>query len=889
LLGVPHPDPKTGDPDRDRYVFERDVVLVHAGEKHTIGFIDLYKHGFFVLEAKQGSEVDSKKIGTARRATPAWNVAMQDAFGQALTYVTTIEPPPPFLIVTDIGYCFDLYASFDGTRNYRKFPDALNSRISVQTLSADDVETLRTIFTDPLSLDPSKRAAMVTREIAAHVAKLAVALEQAGHDPEKVAKFLMRCLFTMFAEDVGLLPKGIFADALDKQWFEHPEAFVGGVEDLWAKMNEGGYVFGIAEKIWEFDGGLFADPTALPLTKDQLWILGYAAKQNWAEVEPAIFGTLLERALHPKERHRLGAHFTPRAYVERLVRPTIEEPLRAEWDNVRAQVQALVAAEDPDKNIKAVAQARKIVNEFYDRLTRIRVLDPACGSGNFLYVALDLFKRLENEIIDQLDNLGEDRTRVIFTRTLSGRMVTPEQFHGIEIKPWAKEITELVLWIGWLQWQTRTREWKTHPREPILRDYKNIECRDAVLAYDEKIPLLDGNGEPVTQWNAERMKPHPVTGEPVPDEIARIPVYEYVKPRKTVWPEADFIVGNPPFIGNKRMREELGDGYVDALRNVYADVPGSVDYVMYWWNHAAKLLRDGPIRRFGLITTNSITQAFNRQVVQEQLRNNPPISLTFAIPDHPWVDSSTGSAVRVAMTSAAKGSSDGVLVEVISERETGNDAIEIVTRERRGRIHENLSVGADVTLAVKLRANSRICWQGCKLVGAGFQISPSLREDLVRQRPTSQQVVRAYWSGSDLTKEREPRYVIDLFGLDLESARSTYPEALQYLTTHVQPERAQNRDRVFREKWWLFGRPRPDLRAALSGLSRYIVTSEVAKHRSFTFLSWPDDLIDGSVIAVAADESFTLGILSSRAHLVWLLAAGGTLERSSAISHRDLL
>jgi hypothetical protein len=157
LLGVPHPDPKTGDPDRDRYVFERDVVLVHAGEKHTIGFIDLYKHGFFVLEAKQGSEVDSKKIGTARRATPAWNVAMQDAFGQALTYVTTIEPPPPFLIVTDIGYCFDLYASFDGTRNYRKFPDALNSRISVQTLSADDVETLRTIFTDPLSLDPSKK------------------------------------------------------------------------------------------------------------------------------------------------------------------------------------------------------------------------------------------------------------------------------------------------------------------------------------------------------------------------------------------------------------------------------------------------------------------------------------------------------------------------------------------------------------------------------------------------------------------------------------------------------------------------------------------------------------------------------------------------------------
>lgn len=471
VLGVAHPNPKTGDPDRDRYVFERDVVLVHGGERQTIGFIDLFKHGCFVLEAKQGSEADSKKIGTARRGTPAWNAAMQEAYGQALTYTNTIEPPPPFVIVTDIGYCFDLYACFDGTRNYRKFPDALDSRISVQTLSPENLETLGTIFSDPFSLDPSKRTAKITREIAAHVARLAAALEDAGHDPEKVAKFLMRCLFTMFAEDVGLLPKGIFADALEKQWSEHPEAFVGGVQDLWAKMNEGGYVFGVAQKIWQFDGGLFADPTALPLTKEQLWILGFAAKQDWSEVEPAIFGTLLERALDPKERHRLGAHYTPRAYVERLVRPTIEEPLRAEWDNVRAQVQALVAAEDPEKNIKAVAQARKIVNEFFDRLTRIRVLDPACGSGNFLYVALDLFKRLENEIIDQLDNLGEDRTHVIFARTMSGRMVTPEQFHGIEIKPWAKEITELVLWIGWLQWQMRTRDWKTHPHEPILTDY----------------------------------------------------------------------------------------------------------------------------------------------------------------------------------------------------------------------------------------------------------------------------------------------------------------------------------------------------------------------------------------------------------------------------------
>jgi hypothetical protein len=308
LLGVPHPDPATGDSDRDQYVFERDAVLLK--EKQTIGKIDLYKRGCFILEAKQGSEAESKKIGTARRDTPSWNVAMQKAFGQALTYATTIDRPPPFVIVTDIGYCFDLYAAFDGTRNYLKFPDALSSRIFVEHLARDPehIKTLRAIFTDPLALDPSKRSAKVTREIAGHVANLAKALEQSGYEPEKVAKFLMRCLFTMFAEDVELLPKGIFADALKNRWIENPEVFPSEVEDLWKRMNEGGYLFG-AGKIWQFNGGLFADPSALPLTKDQLWILGYAAQSNWADVEPAIFGTLLERALDPKERHRLGAHY----------------------------------------------------------------------------------------------------------------------------------------------------------------------------------------------------------------------------------------------------------------------------------------------------------------------------------------------------------------------------------------------------------------------------------------------------------------------------------------------------------------------------------------------------------------------------------------------------
>jgi hypothetical protein len=281
----------------------------------------LYKHGCFILEAKQGSESDSKKIGSARRGTAAWNVAMTEAFGQALQYASTVEQPPPFLIVTDIGYCFDLYASFDGSRRYRKFPDALSSRINLERIGDEEnLATLRAIFTDPHSLDPSKRTARMTRDIAGYLARLAKSLDDAGHAPELVAKFLMRCLFTMFAEDVELLPKGIFADALRNRWVDHPESFTGEVAELWRRMNEGGFLFG-AGNIWKFNGGLFADPIALPLNRQQLLILRMAVEANWSDVEPAIFGTLLERALDPKERHRLGAHYTPRAYVERLVRP----------------------------------------------------------------------------------------------------------------------------------------------------------------------------------------------------------------------------------------------------------------------------------------------------------------------------------------------------------------------------------------------------------------------------------------------------------------------------------------------------------------------------------------------------------------------------------------
>jgi DNA-binding FrmR family transcriptional regulator len=874
VLGVAHPDPKTGDPDSDHYVFERDVALVHDGAKHTIGFIDLYKRGAFILEAKQGSEAESKKIGTARRATPAWNIVMQDAFGQALGYAATIEPPPPFIIITDIGYCFDLYAAFDGTRNYRKFPDALSSRISLDVLERDPakVELLRAIFTDPHALDPSKRSARVTREIAGHIATLSRTLEEAGHAPEVVAKFLMRCLFTMFAEDVDLLPKGIFAQALNEQWIENPAAFPGELGDLWKTMNAGGSLFR-AGKIWKFNGGLFADPVALPLTKEQLRVLAAAAGCNWSDVEPAIFGTLLERALSPKERHSLGAHYTPRAYVERLVKPTIEEPLRAEWDTVRAQVQKLIAESDPDANRKAVAEAQRLVGDFYDRLTTIRVLDPACGSGNFLYVALDLFKRIENEALDLLSNLGDSRP--LFAP--SGRVVTPEQFLGIEIKPWAKEITELVLWIGFLQWQIRTRGWKSHPTEPILRDYHNIECRDAVLAYDRKEPLLGDDGKPVTRWDGETMKLHPVTGEEVPDESAQVPVYRYVNPRKAEWPAAEFIVGNPPFVGGWRMRSAFGDGYVEALWSTFPEMPEKADFVMYWWEQAANRLRTSGLRRFGLITTNSITQVFQRRVLESHLSEGA--SIVFAVPDHPWVDAADGAAVRIAMTVTEKGTTTGRLLLIRNEREGADGICLMDAIESNGQIHADLTIGAAVVSAKPLRSNDGITSPGVQLYGDGFIVASDVSGRWKDDADTARQagVLRRYLNGKDLMQTSRDVEVIDFFGYDEERARLDHPALYQHVLERVKPERAQNRRESIRRTWWRFGWERPVLRDQLRELHRFIVTPETAKHRVFAFLE-AAVLPDNRLTVIASMDAFVLGVLSSRPHGTWAKAAGGTLE-----------
>lgn len=853
LLGEAPPNPAREDTRDNDYVFERRVIFKHGDGSSSEGRIDCYKRGHFVLEAKK------LKQGPQTRG---FDDAMLRARAQAEGYARALpadEGRPPFIVTVDVGHVLEIYAEFSCSgATYTPFPDPRSHRIPLAALADDAIRgRLKAIWSNPLSLDPAHAAARATRQIAEALAGVAKALEAAGHHPERVAGFLTRCLFSMFAEDVGLLPERAFSDLLTTL-SQTPEQFVPLLGALWKDMDTGGFSVVLRQTLPRFNGKLFKSPDVLPLTRDQIDLLRQAARADWTQVEPAIFGTLLERALDPAERHSLGAHYTPRPYVERLVLPTVIEPLRAEWANVQAA--ALLLANE-GKSDAALAE----IDAFHHRLCQVRVLDPACGSANFLYVTLEHMKRLEGELLDFAHSIGHGQQRL----EAEGLTVDPHQFLGLEINPRAAAIAELVLWIGYLQWHFRTRS-AGLPPSPILRDFRNVDCRDAVLAYGERQLVTDADGRPVSRWDGVTSKPHPVTGEQVPDETARLPLWRYPDVRPAEWPAADFIVGNPPFIGASTMRAALGDGYVDALRSTWPEVPESADYVMYWWHAAARHVLAGQTRRFGFITTNSLKQTFNRRVVQAALDRG--LSLAFAIPDHPWVDSADGAAVRIAMSvGSATENGPGLLSTVTREEEAGGEGLAVTLRQETGSLHADLRIGANVAAAGALRANGGISSPGFKLHGAGFIVTPDQAAALETDAP-----IKDYRNGRDLTDRPRGVKLIDLFGLTAEEVRRRYPATYQWVLERVKPERDQNARATYRDYWWIFGEPRRELRPMLAGLPRYIATVETAKHRVFQFL---DATIapDNKLICLALDDAWALGVLSSSIHVTWALASGSNL------------
>ncbi len=872
VLEVPHPDPADASHEFNDYVFERRVERRLADGTAETRRIDLYRRGSFILEAKQSRRRVARRDAAASQgdlfSEPAQEAVpysasldhlMIQARRQAEGYATALPPDhpyPPFLIICDVGRAFELYADFSGHgRHYAQFPDTQRFRIELAQLrDPARWQLLRTVWEAPWSLDPAQQSAKVTREIAGRLATISKSLEGRGFEPGCVAVFLMRCLFTMFVEDVGLLRRKGFTEILDR-CLADPARFTFEIDDLWRHMDEGTYSPGVGQKLLRFNGKLFKNATALPLTLAEIALLRHASDADWGDLEPAIFGTLFEQALDPVERKRLGAHYTPRAYVERLVDATIIEPLFEDW-------RLRQAAADQALRRGMTAEATREIEDFLNDLAKVRVLDPACGTGNFLYVALSRMKQLEGEALKQLNDIG-GRAAVERVRDIS---VRPEQFFGMELNRRAVEIAELVLWIGYIQWHLRARA--AIPPEPVLGSSDHVHEKDALLTWDgypHRPPKRDLVGRPAGAGG--RLLPNA---------------------RRPEWPAADFIVGNPPFIGGKDIRGRLGGDYAEALWKAHPQINPSADLVMYWWDRAAELLtrKDTRLRRFGFVTTNSVTQVFQRRVLERHLQATPPVSLLMAIPDHPWTKATRdAAAVRIAMTVAGRGKRDGVLQIVTAEQGLDTDEPRIEFKERSGRINPDLTIGVDLTRTTPLLANAALCSPGVKLHGDGFIVSREQAAALgLGRRPGLERYIKPYRNGRDLTARSRDVMVVDLFGLPAERVRRDFPEVYQHLLRTVKASRKEvfakkptKDSREYLDRWWQFGKPRTELRQALRGLDRYIATVETTKHRVFQFLD-ASVLPDNMLVAVASDDAFLLGVLSSRPHGMWTATAGGTLE-----------
>lgn len=864
LLGVPKPDPKSDSTNDNQYIFERpvDSFTIEGERKASKNRIDLYRRDCFVMEGKQ----TGLKIGSQ-----GWNNAMQKAKNQADNYVRSLpveEGRPPFIIVVDVGSCIQIYSEFSRSGGiYAPFPDPSHYLIKLEDLVKLPIQQrLQALWLAPESLDPSKYAAKVTKDLSLKLAKLAKSLEESGYEVVRIAHFLKRCLFTMFSEDVELIPESSFTNLL-VQLKDTPEFFSNSMKSLWDTMNTGGFEGQIRAVVPRFNGSLFVDIDPIPLNAEQIQLLIEAAKADWRFVEPAIFGTLLERALDPKERHKLGAHYTPRAYVERLVMPTLIEPLRKEWEIVKVSVEILLQQGKENK-------AADTLRLFHMHLCEIKILDPACGSANFLYVALEHLKRLEGEVQNYISNLSSGQTML----DTEGLTVDPHQFLGIEINPRAAAIAEIVLWIGFLQWHYRING-KLDLVEPILRDFKNIENRDALIEYESREPLLDNEGIPKTIWDGVSYKTSATTGELVPDENGQTPIYQYHNPSKANWPKADYIIGNPPFIGASVMRRALGSGYVDAVRTTWKELADSTDFVMYWWHIASEKLKVNELITFGFISTNSISQTYNRRVMERHLKDkHNPTSLVYVISNHPWVDSSDGAAVRISMSVCTKGDLPGILAVVTNEKSSEDGEVKSISLNKvEGKILPDFRIGADILSSRALHSNLELSNKGVLLIGSGFIITPDKADELgLGKVPNIEKHIRHYRNGRDITQNSRNVMVIDLFDLSAEEARKNFPTLYQHVYEYVKPERDHNSRKSRKEKWWLFGETNKKLRLQLNGLDRYISTVETMKHRLFVF-SDKSILPDNKLVNIAVCDPFYLGVLSSRIHTLWSFVAGSRL------------
>jgi type II restriction/modification system DNA methylase subunit YeeA len=784
------PAPTDVDPKGDWYAFERGATKTTGGE----GWADVWKRDHFGWEYK-GKRKD-----------------LQAAFAQLQQYALALENPP-LLVVCDMDR-FEIHTNWT------------NSVSAVHEFGLDDLrdpnvrQKLKWVFSDPERLRPGKTRQALTEDAAAEFAKLAQRLRDRGHAAETVAHFINRLVFCMFAEDVDLLPNKMFKRMLE-QAASRPEEFQSLATDLFRAMQSGGRV-GFEQVAW-FNGGLFNDDTALPLDRDDIALTLVAANLDWAEIDPSILGTLFERGLDPNKRSQLGAHYTDREKIMMIVDPVIVRPWLAEWETAKADIAGSIERSHSAKSVsartKAHDQAVADYRSFLNRLRAFRVLDPACGSGNFLYLALLALKDIEHRISIEAEVMGLQRE---FSQ------VGPSAVKGIEINHYAAELARVSVWIGELQWMRRNGFGVSD--HPILRPLDNIECRDAILNPD----------------GAE-----------------------------AVWPDANVIIGNPPFLGDRQHKLVLGSDYTRRLREAYEGrVPARADLVVYWVQKAAELLLAGQIQVFGLVATKSIAKGASRRPLDLLVRQGQTIFDAWT--NEPWVVE--GAAVRVSIVCAALPSTQMRIA-----------TIRTLNGSRVPNINPDLTFGIDVTKAIRLEENRRVAFQGVKLTGP-FDFGGDEARALLRLptnpngRPNSDVVSRLY-DIDDIVGRDSDRWCVDFGTAFSETEAALYEAPFAIVQKRVvpfrkDPEMSRSDEQRLKARYWEFQRPRPEMRRALKGKSRFIVTPESSEHRVFVFV--PNTVrIQGSLFAIARDDDVTFGILCSRIHEIWATAQGNRLGQGN--------
>jgi type II restriction/modification system DNA methylase subunit YeeA len=779
---VGHPTPAEADPTGHEFTFEAGATKQGGGE----GWADVWKKGYFAWEYK-GKHKD-----------------LDEAYRQLLQYREFLLNPP-LLVVSDMDRIL-VHTNFNNTVK-RIVTIALDD-----LLKPEGMATLRAVFFDPDSFRAPQTTEQVTQAAAADFAHLADLLRKYGADPQEAAHFLIRLLFCLFAEDIGLLPKHLFTD-LVRNTRTQPDAFRDQLGQLFKAMASGGW-FG-SNKIRYFDGRLFDDDSVLELDSDGLDILARVCALDWSNIEPSILGTLFERSLDPDKRSQIGAHYTGKEDILLIVEPVLMAPLRRRWQEVRER--ALEVAKSRDA-VSSKATRTKFNKEltgllmgFASELAQIRVLDPACGSGNFLYVALKQLLDLEKEIVTLASTLDLSR---FFPS------VSPAQLHGVEVNPYAHELAQATIWIGYIQWLHDNGFGV--PQEPILKPIETVLWMDAVLS--------DKRGQ---------------ISEPM-------------------WPETDCIIGNPPFLGGKRLRSRLGDTYVDNLFALYEGrVPHEADLVCYWFEKARAMIAEGKAKRAGLLATNSIRQQQNRAVLKHIKETG---GMFMAWSDRPWV--LDGAAVRVSMVGFDDGTEksrilDGKPVEAINSDLTGT---------------------LDFTSAQRLPQNAGVAFMGSTKVGPFVIDAKAARRMLAEQgnpngRPNSD-VLRPWVNGPEILRRPRGMWIID-FGVDTpEDVASLYEAPFERILKRVKPMREKNKRKSYRDRWWIHGEPRRAMRQALQHLERCIVTVIVSKHRIFTWVP-TFALVDHQLFVFARDDDYFLGVLHSKVHELWSLKKKSTLEDRS--------